>query len=250
MSEELDLLCSRIRAVIRETEVRPGDRIGDERSLAASLGVPRSRLRQALDRLEGDGVIRRRIGRGGGIVASDGRLERNLNTIDGLPAIARQQGVALETRVLRAEIARASGQDQRLLALGPDDHVYRLLRLRLADGVPISLESTRLPTSPFPDLLQQDLSSLYALLRSRYGTSPGYSDETLELTLADAEQAQHLGVAVGTPLIHVHRVTTDSEERPIEIGREHFVGAAVRFHLRKYGYVRQSQHATGPDEHR
>lgn len=243
MSDELDLLCSRIRAVIREKEVRPGDRIGDERSLAASLGVPRSRLRQALDRLEADGVVRRRIGRGGGIVASDGRLERNLNTIDGLPEIARQQGVLLETRVLRAEIARASGQDQRLLALGPDDHVYRLLRLRLADGTPISLEATRLPTTPFPDLLQQDLSGLYTLLRTRYGISPGYSDETLELSLADDEQAQHLEVPVGTPLIHVHRVTTASDHRPIEIGREYFVGADVRFHLRKYGYVRQSQHA-------
>ena len=250
MSVEVDLLCSRIRAVIRENEVRPGDRIGDERSLATSLGVPRSRLRQALELLEAAGVVRRRIGRGGGIVASDGRLERNLNTIDGLPEIARQQGVRLETRVLRAEIAHASGQDQRLLALGPDDHVYRVLRLRIADERPISLEATRLPTTLFPDLLRQDLSSLYGLLRTRYGLSPGYSDETLELTPADEEQAEHLDVTAGTPLIHVHRVTTDSGNRPFEIGREYFVGAGVRFHLRKYGYVRHTHTGSpGGDHH-
>ena len=246
MSTPVDLLCSRIRSLIREHEVRAGDRIGDERSLALSLGVPRSRLRQALDRLEADGIVRRRIGRGGGIVASDGRLERNLNTIEGLPEIARQQGVRLETRVLRAEIAQASGQDQRLLDLQPGDHVYRLLRLRVADGHPLSLEATRLPTAPFPDLLQHDLSSLYALLRGHYGVSPGYSDETLELTLADDDQSRHLEVATGTPLIHVHRVTTASDDRPIEIGREYFVGADVRFHLRKYGYVRHRPRHDAP----
>ena len=222
MSASVDALCARIRSLIRENEVRPGDRIGDERSLADSLGVPRSRLRAALDLLESDGLVRRRIGRGGGVVASDGRLERNLSTIEGLP-----------------QIARASGQDTRLLDLGPHDHVYRLLRLRIADGRPLSLELSRLPTAAFPDLLRGDLTSLYALLRTRYGVWPVSSDETLELTLADDEQALHLDVEAGTPLIHVHRVTTGSCGRPIEIGREHFVGASVRFHLRKHGYARQ-----------
>lgn len=239
MSASVDALCARIRSLIRENEVRPGDRIGDERSLADSLGVPRSRLRAALDLLESDGLVRRRIGRGGGVVASDGRLERNLSTIEGLPQIARQQGIRLETHVLCAEIARASGQDTRLLDLGPHDHVYRLLRLRIADGRPLSLELSRLPTAAFPDLLRGDLTSLYALLRTRYGVWPVSSDETLELTLADDEQALHLDVEAGTPLIHVHRVTTGSCGRPIEIGREHFVGASVRFHLRKHGYARQ-----------
>jgi GntR family transcriptional regulator len=245
MSAAVEELCARIRSLIRENEVRPGDRIGDERSLAVSLGVPRSRLRLALDRLEGDGLVRRRIGRGGGIVASDGRLERNLSTIEGLPEIARKQGVQLETHVLRAEIGLASGQDQRLLKLGPDDYVYILLRLRVADGRPLSLEASRLPAAEFPHLLSQDLSSLYALLRTRYGVSPVYSDETLELALADDEQAVHLDVPPATPLIHVHRVTTGSAGRPIEIGREYFVGSGVRFHLRKYGYVRHLPRGPG-----
>ena len=58
MSTPVDVLCGRIRSLIRENEVRPGDQIGDERSLAASLGVPRSRLRAALDLLESDGLVR------------------------------------------------------------------------------------------------------------------------------------------------------------------------------------------------
>ena len=47
-----------------------------------SLGVSRSDLRNALTVLESDHEIIRKIGRAGGIVISDGRLERNINTVE------------------------------------------------------------------------------------------------------------------------------------------------------------------------
>lgn len=234
----LDQLCSRIRSMIRREEIRPGDRLGDERTVAASLGVPRTQLRVALERLESDGLIRRRIGRGGGIVVSDGRLERNLNTIDSLPDITRAQGVVLDTRVLRAEVAPASHQDQRMLRVSEGVNVFRILRLRVAAGAPLSLELSHLPADLFPGLLQRDLGSLYRAMREGYGVTPAFSDETLDLTVADDDQAAHLAIERGSPLVHIHRVTTGSSGRVIEIGREHFVGDRMRFHLRKYGHVR------------
>jgi GntR family transcriptional regulator len=47
-------------------ELRPGQRLGAERALAADLGVSRALLRQALSILEDGGMIRRVPGRGGG----------------------------------------------------------------------------------------------------------------------------------------------------------------------------------------
>ncbi|MGO1315625.1 MAG: GntR family transcriptional regulator [Cellulomonadaceae bacterium] len=239
----LDQLCSRLRSMIRREEIRPGDRLGDERTVAASLGIPRTQLRAALERLEGDGLIRRRIGRGGGIVVSDGRLERNLNTIDSLPDITRAQGVSLDTRVLRAEIASATLQDQRILGVAEDAKVFRVLRLRVTGGRPLSLELSHIPADLFPGLLQRDLGSLYRAMREGYGVTPDYSDETLEISFADDAQAEHLATAPGAALVHIHRVTTGSTGRVIEIGREDFVGDRMRFHLRKYGHVRH--HGSG-----
>ena len=74
-------LVYRIRARIREQELLPGEKLGSERALADSLGVSRSDLRNALTVLESDHEIIRKIGRAGGIVISDGRLERNINTV-------------------------------------------------------------------------------------------------------------------------------------------------------------------------
>ena len=74
-------LVYRIRARIREQELLPGEKLGSERALADSLGVSRSDLRNALTVLESDHEIIRKIGRAGGIVISDGRLERNDSTV-------------------------------------------------------------------------------------------------------------------------------------------------------------------------
>ena len=63
-------LVYRIRALIRDRELQPGERLGSERALAQSLGISRSDLRMALAVLEASHEVIRKIGRAGGIVVS------------------------------------------------------------------------------------------------------------------------------------------------------------------------------------
>jgi GntR family transcriptional regulator len=237
MGTAAELAYVRLRAMLTREEFGPGERLGDERSIAASLGVPRTQLRLALDRLEDDGAVRRTIGRGGGVVVADGRFERHLNTIEGLPEIARRQGVVLTTEVLRFEVATAGPRDRRLLRLGDGATVWRITRLRVAGGRPLSVELSTLPSDLFPGLGTKDLTSLYRTLKDDYGITPVYSDEALQVTAADAGLAERLAVDEGAPLVHVQRTTTGSTDRPIELAHEYFVGARMRFHLRKHGFV-------------
>lgn len=233
----LDDLVVRLRARIARDDLGPGERLGDERTLAASLGVSRATLRAALARLEADGLVRRTIGRSGGARISDGRIERNLNTIEGLPDIARRQGVVVHTRVLRVELELAGPRERRLLRLGDGAGVYHLVRLRVADERPLSIEASHLPADLFPRLHLEDLTSLYRTLRSVYGVQVEYADESLETVEADPWQSDLLAVPVGASLLHVQRVATGSSGRPVELAHEHFVADRMRFHLRKYGYV-------------
>jgi GntR family transcriptional regulator len=247
---DTDALLSRLRAMLSREELRAGDRLGDERGLADRLGVPRTRLRVALGRLESEGLIRRTIGRGGGVVVADGRLERHLNTTEGLPDIARYQGIDVRTTVLRIELTLAGARDRRMLQLAEGAAVHRVSRLRFAAGTPLSLEVSALPAELFPGLASQDLSSLYRALRTVYQVEPVQSDETLELSAAAADQAVLLGVPEGTPLIRVERVAVSAAGRPIELAHEFFVGARIRFHSRKYGYakVARAEHCNDPPE--
>ncbi len=72
----------RIRTIIRTNQLTAGERIGTERALAQRLNVTRSTLRAALDTMERSHEIVRLIGRAGGIVVSDGKIVRNIDTIE------------------------------------------------------------------------------------------------------------------------------------------------------------------------
>lgn len=248
LSATADDAYRRLVTLMRESCCTAGDRLGDERGLAARLGVSRATLRQAVGRLEAEGKVRRTIGRTGGIVVTDGRLERNLNTINGLPDIARAQGIHVDTTVISLALTIPDLREQRLLRLSDGEVVYRLLRLRSADGRALSLELTRLPAARFPGLDSHDLSSLYRAMREHYGTAPSACDESLDVVLTDPERAELLGVEVGEPLMHVERVTTDAAGAPIELADDLFVASRIRFHLRKTGYVSPSKAAPGPTQ--
>ncbi|MCV2392944.1 GntR family transcriptional regulator [Actinotalea sp. M2MS4P-6] len=235
MNDAAAIAYVRLRTLLRSEELQPGERVGDERSLAAALGVPRAALRAALTRLEDEGAVRRVIGRAGGVLVADGRIERHLNTTESLPVIARYQGIEVTTVVLRAALAVAGPRERRLLGLPEGATVHQLLRLRSAAGHPLSVESSVLPADLFPGLGDQDLSSLYSTLRTVYGVWPSYSDETLEVDAADPENAELLGVPPGTPVVRVRRAATGQRGRPIEIGEEVFLADRMRFHLRRYG---------------
>ncbi|OZG63153.1 GntR family transcriptional regulator [Bifidobacterium lemurum] len=232
----------RLRALIRARELMPGERLGVERALAESLGVSRADLRSALERMEADHEIRRTIGRGGGVFVSDGRLERNINTVESLPAIARRQGRVLRSRVLRAVIAPASPSDIRLLELdGPHPMVYDITRLRLIEGTPLSLEISRLPAALFPGLLTLDLTEpFYTLFERDYGVRPACVDETLETVLADPDQAASLGVRDSDPLVRIRRVARSGEGTPFERATDVYVASRMRFTMHHSGYVRLS----------
>jgi GntR family transcriptional regulator len=227
-----------LRRHVAGGEFRPGERIGGERELAEACGVPRTLLRQALGVLEGEGVVGRKIGRSGGVFVADGKIERTLNTIQGIPELLRQQGVASTTRVLETAIMLASPGEARALEIDPGANVYRIVRVRLADGVPWSHEAAVVPAARFPSLLNERLEgSLYEIFHRVYDRPPWLSDESIDVVAASAELARELEILPGAPLLAMSRVTRCADGVPIEFARDHFRADRTRTHARKYGFA-------------
>lgn len=236
----------RVRAYIRSRDFQTGERIGSERALAENLGISRSDLRTALASMESSHEIRRKIGRRGGIVVSDLRLERNINTMESLPVIARRQGFRLSSHVLSASITPASPSDTRLLELSGDQAtIYRIERLRLIDGEPLSIELSRLPCEMFPMFLTKDLTSpFYTMFEQDYAIQPTDVDEILESIVADEHYAQLLEVPENSPLIRIRRIARSSDGRPFERATDVYIADRMRFTMHHLGFVRLS--ATRP----
>jgi len=226
----------RILAQIFNEELRPGQRLGAERDLAIDLQVSRSTLRQALAALEETGVVRRLPGRSGGTFVSPEKIDRDLSQIVGVPSLLRGQGFTAGTRLISAALVLADRKSQIALGLSDGDYNFDVVRIRLADSIPISLERARFPAAMFPGLLERPLgNSLYDLLNTHYSTTPDEAVEHIDLVDATSHEARILEVPLGSPLLLITRTTMDTKGRKIEYSHDLFRGDRTRITVRTKG---------------
>lgn len=226
----------RIIAMVERGALQPGERLGAERELASTLGVSRSTLRQALASLEEAGIIRRVPGRGGGTFVASAKVDRDLSRIVGVPSLLRDQGFTAGSRVVSVGVAPAGPDAAEVLHIGEGDFIVDLVRIRLADGVPMSLEHAMFPAELVPGLPEQDLSgSIYELIDEKYGLRPHEAIEHIEAVAAAPLEASILGVSAGSPLLSVSRATTDANGVCFEYSHDLFRADRTRVSVRVTG---------------
>lgn len=228
-----DAVRRRILDQIKTGALAPGERLGAERELAESFGVSRETLRAALDALQSAGLVRRVAGRAGGTFVSDQKVERDLTSLQGVPAYLRRQGFAAGTRVLATAMREPDDETRAALRLADGALVLEVIRIRLADGAPISLERAHFPADRFAGLLDHPLGgSLYELLGEVYGLVPGEAEERIEVVGATAQDARTLGVRRDAPLVSIVRIGFDAVGVPFEFSHDLFRGDRTRIVVR------------------
>ncbi len=100
------------------------------------------------------------------------------------------------------------------------------------DGEPVVLDEITLPAGLFKGLTKARYDayrgSMYAFFESQFGVRMLKAQEKIRAVAADEATAGVLGVAPGTPLLAVDRVTLTYGDRPVEVRRG--LCATVRFH--------------------
>jgi GntR family transcriptional regulator len=216
-------------AAIASGELVAGDRVPREQDLAATFGVSRMTLRQALSGLEQRGVIDRVPGRSGGTFIRQPKIECDLTGLAGFTEQLRRANV----RAGSATTGPASRVIATALRLPRDGPVHHIVRVRSANREPLALESSYFPAVLFPDLLSHRLTgSLYALLTRRYHHEPRTALEYLDPVSASPEEAATLEMAPGAPLIAIERTAYTAGGVPVEHARDLFRPDRVRISVR------------------
>ncbi|WP_236682812.1 GntR family transcriptional regulator [Thermus filiformis] len=201
-------LAERLRAGIRQGLYGPA--LPPERGLAEAFGVSRDSVRRALALLEEEGLIRKRRGSGTYVARRATFRARLLGFSEEMRAL----GLEPATRPLKAQLLPASPEEALALGLSPGEGVWRLERLRLADGEPMALERAVLPSWA---LEAPPEASLYQALEAR-GLRPVRALQRLR-AVAAREEARVLGVEPGAPLLYLERVSYLADGRPVEFVR-------------------------------
>jgi GntR family transcriptional regulator len=218
-----------LAARIEAGDVAPGDRLPTERELADQLGVSRMTVRHALARLQERGLIVRR--QGAGTFAAEPKLRQDASHLHGFFEESIGQGVLPISRLIERVEVVATRVMAGALQLRLGEPVYKVVRLRSAQGTPVVLETSFFPARRLPGLLALDLerSSIYRLMDRHFDARPVRAIQSLEPIAAGPAEASLLEVTAGSPLMLVERTAWDAAGRPVEHARDLYRGDRSRF---------------------
>jgi GntR family transcriptional regulator len=198
-----DLLSKRISA----KEWAPGGQIPTETELCEQYGVSRVTVRQALARLVQRGLLTR--GRGKGTFIRDNRVTASARSVRSFSMELAALGMKPGAELLGIDHVEASETIAQAMQLDVGTDLFRLRRLRTADGQPIAVQTSLLVADMFPGLDERlgDNSSLYELLSSAYGVVPVEAMEILRVAGVPRDLALLLDAPHGSHAFHVIRVS-------------------------------------------
>lgn len=204
-------------------------RIPSEQELCDTYNVSRVTVRKALAVLTQEGLLKRHQGKGTFVGLP--RIRKDLQDVNSFHDACRMMGCEATTRVIHAIAARATEDDRRELLLEDDElQVVEIVRLRLADGMPVMLETNRFPMR-YDWLLDEDLSgSLYTLLRTRE-EEPSQATHDISLAYATPSQARHLDVSNGDALLSLHEVIFNQHGQPLHTSQQYIRGDRFTFRI-------------------
>lgn len=198
-------------------EWQPGDSIPSESDLAVRFNVSQGTVRKAIDEMAAENLLVRKQGKGTYVAShNDPRaLFRFLRLVPIDGDLAHPQSVPIDCWK-----AKAGNEAARMLGIELGAPVTILRRLLRFSGKPVVVDEIYLPGEIFHGLTMEVLQgahgSLYSIFEARFGVRMIRAEERIRAVAADRMTSETLGVAEGTPLLSVERVTYTYGDKPVE----------------------------------
>jgi GntR family transcriptional regulator len=213
--------------------LRQGEALPAERQLSEYYGVNRMTVRRAIEQLVQKGFLHKKQGVGT-FVSEAKPVQQFTPNVTGFSERMRKAGFTPSSKLLQRSLITPEPLILHKLGLTPNSEVIMLMRLRLVNDEPLMLETSYLPHSQFPALLDEDLEnqSLYRVLDDRYGVAVMEAEHTLEPTLTSKQEAAHLKVSPNKPAMLVRVLARATSGMPVEFSKSIVRGDRCRYYFR------------------
>ncbi|HTW80629.1 MAG TPA: GntR family transcriptional regulator [Terracidiphilus sp.] len=206
----------RLLEQIQSGELAVGQPLPAAQQLAATLGVSLMTARQGIKSLCDLGVLYSKQGKGTFI--SGMKLEKDFRQVLSFTEEMKARGSRPASRVLSFQIRTGGREVLEVLHLQPGDQIIELRRVRQSNAMPMGIECSTLPLQLCPDLLEtfDPRTSLYRILRERYGVDMIVADEVAEVGLSSREEARLLRISEKSPVFLFTRTSYVQSGQPVE----------------------------------
>ncbi len=214
---------------------RPGDMLPAERELQDEFELSRTTVRQAIQELENRGLVTRYRGRG--TFVAKPKVGHSPLPSHSLADQLLSQGMTAGWVVLSADWVEVPADVALRLQIEPEQQVYCLRRLRLANDEPIGYHIAYV-SPEFAEAIDEDglaKGGSLRYLRFEQDLAGNSAKRILEAIPATAVMAELLDVEVGAPMLQIRRVVLSPDERPIEDFCGVYRGDRFQYHINDLG---------------
>ena len=227
-------IADRLRDAIEHQEFNPGDKLPSEAELNGAFGVSRSTARAALDKLEAEGRITRRSGKGS-IVLSP-RVDQPLNLLSSFAEDMRARGLRPGYVTRSIEVVSVMPEAADALQIPNQSRAGAIDRLLLANdnviGLSLSWLSPKIVgVTALPTTADLDAGSLYDWIEHQCGHRVAGGSEFIEAMNADERIAGSLGVQARAAILVARRIARNQDGQPIEYATLFYRADRYRFRV-------------------
>lgn len=162
--------------------------------------------------LEKERYIYKKAGKGNFV--SKKRIEQKLVKFYSFTEEMKSIGRKPESIVLTFAIEEANTKLAQKLNVSPKDLIYKIVRIRLADKIPMMFETTYLPFEYFDGLTKEILEQnpMYKVLQNTYDIEISSAEEFYEPVLASKLESAYLKISKNLPCLKIERIAYQNEK--------------------------------------
>jgi GntR family transcriptional regulator len=225
-----------IKQFIEQGNFQPGDKLPKEDALAQQLGISRPTLREALGRMEGQGVIMRRHGVGTFVTSpSRGMMRGGLEELHSLYSLASNAGVEAKRNLWRIEILNCSPEVAHHLNIDPGTATINVQMTAEENGHCFAYLNSYLPEKiiDIQELSEFLHGSLLDFLLQGDKVQLSYTKSNIYSVASDRLVSQLLHIPKGKPLLYLEETFFTRMGEPVVWTRNYFITDELNFHINR-----------------
>jgi GntR family transcriptional regulator len=203
-----EVISSEMRKRIKDGFYRLDQPIPDELTLAKEFACSRMTMKRALDTLVLEGLLYRKRGHGTFIIKSairDSQVQVVSKDVKGLTSLFDDKKVTSE--IVKFEVQFPTEEVAEHLAIDTSTPVYYIIRLRLVEGEPYTLEKTYMPTQLITGITDEVLHhSVYRHIQDKLDLTIAGSHRKIRACKPDELDQKYLGCRYDDPVLEVEHV--------------------------------------------
>lgn len=221
---------------IRSVDLNGNTKLPPENEISSNLGVSRVTVRRALDELEREGMVLRIHGRGTFINPEAVSIQINLMPGEEFCRLIKSCGYKASFEIVEIRKVRANEEIAVKLQLQPDEEIFEVEKLYMADGHPALISIDRFASSMVGGELTKktvegkstfDILKQYAgciIVRDKIRIETMSREELIENTLRGGE------MECGSALVF-HGVNYNQDNEPVIYDTEFYNTEYIQFSL-------------------